>query len=421
MRQSTFDSNSPSQYPSPLRVSPLKKMATYLSLLLLGAGAGVGGVYVLNGSQPQLLGRTQESPSLAQAQESPQTQEESNPLPLTSENFITDVVNMAGPAVVRINASRTVTTQAPEMFNDPMFRRFFGDRVPQMPEQQIQRGTGSGFIINSNGQIITNAHVVDGADRVSVTLKDGRTLEGRVLGSDNLTDIAVIKVEAENLPTVKVGNSNELQVGEWAIAIGNPLGLNNTVTTGIISATDRNSSQIGVGDKRVAFIQTDAAINPGNSGGPLLNDRGEVIGVNTAIIQGAQGIGFAIPINKATQIAEQLIANGKVEHAFLGVQMAEITPELKQDLKAREGLTLNADQGVLIVRVVPNSPAARAGIRPGDIVQSIDGRSITTPTQVQDMVEKTTIGEILPLTVERNGKTQNLDVKVGVLPVDSRE
>jgi serine protease Do len=419
MRQSTFDSNSPSRNTSASPVAPLKKMATYLSLLLLGAGAGVGGVYVLNGAQP--LGRTQEAPALAQERENPQTQTENAPLPLSSENFITDVVNMAGPAVVRINASRTVSTQAPEMFNDPMFRRFFGDRVPQMPEEQIQRGTGSGFIINSNGQIITNAHVIDGADEVSVTLKDGRTLEGRVMGTDPLTDIAVVKVEAENLPTVKIGNSNELQVGEWAIAIGNPLGLNNTVTTGIISATDRNSSQIGVGDKRVAFIQTDAAINPGNSGGPLLNDQGEVIGVNTAIIQGAQGIGFAIPIDKATQIAEELIANGKVEHAFLGVEMAEITPELKQDLKQREGFTLDSDRGVLIIRVVPNSPAARAGLKSGDVVQEINGQSITNPTQVQNTVEKTAIGQELPLTVERDGKTLNLDVKVGVLPVESRE
>lgn len=418
MRQSTFDSNSSSKYSAASRVSPMKKMATYLSLILLGAGAGIGGVYVFNNSQ--LTERTQQAPALAQESKTPQNQAENAPLSLTSENFITDVVNMAGPAVVRINASRTVTTQAPEMFNDPFFRQFFGDRVPQMPEKQIERGTGSGFIINSNGQIITNAHVIDGADEVTVTLKDGRTLKGRVLGTDALTDIAVVKVEAENLPTVKIGNSDRMKVGEWAIAIGNPLGLDNTVTTGIISATDRNSSQIGVGDKRVAFLQTDAAINPGNSGGPLLNDQGEVIGVNTAIIQGAQGIGFAIPINKAQQIAQELIANGKVEHAFLGVQMAEITPELKQTLKESKGLTIDADKGILIVGVVPNSPAARAGIKAGDIVQAINDRPISTPTQVQDVVEKTEIGEALPLTVERNGKTLNLNVKVGLLPVANK-
>jgi serine protease Do len=408
MRQSTLDSQSLSKSSS----SPLKKMAAYLSLMLLGAGAGIGGVYYLGNSES--LTRTPQTSALAQNNEQPSN----NVVPdiATPTNFVTDVVNRVGPAVVRINASRTVATRTPEMFNDPFFRNFFGSQVPSVPDRQIQRGLGSGFIMSADGQIITNAHVIDGADEVSVTLKDGRTYKGRVLGADPVTDVAVVKIDAENLPTVRLGNADNLQVGEWAIAIGNPLGLDNTVTTGIVSGTGRNSSQIGVGDKRINFIQTDAAINPGNSGGPLLNARGEVIGVNTAIIQNAQGLGFAIPINRAQQIAEQLIATGKVEHAYLGIQMAQITPELKQALKQEEGLTVEGDKGILIVRVMPNSPADRAGLRAGDVIQTVNGQTVTTPDQIQNAVEKTTVGNALPLTIQRNGETSNLDVKVGVLP-----
>lgn len=198
---------------------------------------------------------------------------------------------------MRIDASKTVTSQTPDVFNDPFFRQFFGSELPTPPGKQIERGTGSGFIIGADGRILTNAHVVDGADTVTVTLKDGRTFKGKVLGEDSVTDVAVVKIQANQLPTVALGKSDQLKLGEWAIAIGNPLGLDNTVTTGIISATGRSSSAVGVPDQRVSFIQTDAAINPGNSGGPLLNQRGEVIGMNTAIIQGAQGLGFAIPID----------------------------------------------------------------------------------------------------------------------------
>ncbi|MCU0538165.1 MAG: trypsin-like peptidase domain-containing protein [Hydrococcus sp. Prado102] len=408
MRQSTFDSET---LPKP-STSPIKKMAAYLSLMLLGAGVGIGGVYFVG--NPQNLTRSPQTSALAQNNEKPSNNVA--PAIATPTNFVTDVVNRVGPAVVRINASRTVNMQAPEMFNDSFFRNFFGSQIPSTPNRQVQRGLGSGFILSANGEIITNAHVVDGADEVSVTLKDGRTYKGRVMGADPVTDVAVVKIDAENLPTVQLGNADNLQVGEWAIAIGNPLGLDNTVTTGIVSGTGRNSSQIGVGDKRINFIQTDAAINPGNSGGPLLNARGEVIGVNTAIIQNAQGLGFAIPINRAQQIAEQLIATGRVEHAYLGIQMAQITPELEQALKEEEGLTVEGDKGILIVKVIPNSPADRAGLRAGDIIQSIDGQSINTPDQVQDAVEKTAVGNALPLTIQRNGETANLDVRVGVLP-----
>jgi len=225
-------------------------------------------------------------------------------------NFIAAAAERVGPAVVRIDSSRTVSARLPDMLN----RRFFGAPSTEPAPRRVEEGTGSGFIIDSNGLILTNAHVIDGADRVTVTLKDGRSFEGSVLGEDPVTDVAVVRIQAASLPKVAVGNSEALRPGEWAIAIGNPLGLDNTVTAGIISATGRTSNQIGVADRRVGFIQTDAAINPGNSGGPLLNEQGEVIGMNTAIIGGAQGLGFAIPIATAQRIANQLISTGRVEH-----------------------------------------------------------------------------------------------------------
>ena len=230
------------------------------------------------------------------------------PAPVAS-NFIAVAVKQVGPAVVRIDAVRSFSPINPDTFKNPFFRHFFGNQNPphERPEQ-VEQGTGSGFIISTSGHILTNAHVVDGATTVQVTLRDGRTFEGQVVGIDSVTDVAAVKVKADNLPAVRLGNSLRLSPGQWAIAIGNPLGLDNTVTAGIISATGRTSNQVGIPDKRVQFIQTDAAINPGNSGGPLLNDRGEVIGMNTAIRANAQGLGFAIPIETAKRIADQLFA-----------------------------------------------------------------------------------------------------------------
>ena len=341
----------------------------------------------------------------------------------TDPNFVVTAVQKVGPAVVRINAARRVSSQAPEGFDDPMMRRFFGSRPSAPPSTRVERGTGSGFIINSNGQILTNAHVVNGADTVSVTLKDGRSFEGEVLGEDPVTDVAVIKIQANNLPTVALGNSDVLQPGEWVIAIGNPLGLNNTVTAGIISATDRSSSDIGVSDKRVGFIQTDTAINPGNSGGPLLNARGEVIGMNTAIISGAQGLGFAIPINTVQGIAQQLISKGKVEHPYLGVQMVTLTPEIKQQLEIESDgrIRVAADRGILLIRVVRGSPAAEAGLRAGDIIQSINNQPVTTTEEVQRLVERSTVGSQLQIQVQRNQQSTQVAVRLEPLPVQNEE
>jgi len=213
---------------------------------------------------------------------------------------------------------------------------------------------------------------------VKVTLKDGRTFQGKVMGTDPVTDVAVVKVQSNNLPTVELGDSARLKPGEWAIAIGNPLGLDNTVTAGIISATGRSSSDIGAPNERVNFIQTDVAINPGNSGGPLLNARGQVIGMNTAIIQDARGLGFAIPINTAKTIANQLIATGSVKHPYLGIEMVTLTPDLQKKINddPNSNLTIYHSQGVLVTKVILDSPAAKAGLRSGDAIEQIDGQRI---------------------------------------------
>ncbi|MCL1466057.1 HhoA/HhoB/HtrA family serine endopeptidase [Argonema galeatum] len=395
-----------------------EKPVTYVSLVLLGASVAFAGSYL--GSQNKVSSQPSVSaPPVSAPSVTPISPNLNAKLPLTADtNFITDVVDRVGPAVVRIDSSRTVTNQIPQVFNDPFGRQFRGRQSPTPPQKQVERGTGSGFIINSDGQVLTNAHVVDGADTVTVTLKDGRNFKGKVLGTDPVTDVAVVKIQASNLPAVRIGDSDKLKPGEWAIAIGNPLGLDNTVTTGIISATGRTSSQVGVPDKRVSFIQTDAAINPGNSGGPLLNASGEVIGMNTAIIQGAQGIGFAIPINTAQRIATQLVAQGKVEHPFLGVQMVDLTAEIKQRINSNpnSGLTVEGDKGVLIVKVMPNSPAAKAGLRAGDVIQKVGDRSVTESSTVQQAVENSQVGANLQLEVRRNGQNVSLTVQPGAFP-----
>lgn len=277
---------------------------------------------------------------------------------------------------------------------------------------------GSGFITTADGQIITNAHVVAGADRVQVTLKDGRTFTGEVIGADSVTDIAVIKIDANNLPTVRLSDSEQIQPGEWAIAIGNPLGLDSTVTAGIISATGRSSREVGVPDKRVEFIQTDAAINPGNSGGPLLNLNGEVIGVNTAIIQGAQGLGFAIPINTVDRISAELIQNGRVEHAYLGIQMVTLSPQMKENINSNPNspFTVEETEGVLIARVMQNSPAAQAGLRAGDVIVAVEGQPVQDGAAVQQAVEQSRVGQNLSMTLRREGREQTLNVRPGNMP-----
>ncbi len=327
-------------------------------------------------------------------------------------SFITRAVERSEEAVVQVNVSRNLGGNIPDIF-----RPFAGGPMGASPGRVLQ-GLGSGFVINSDGLILTNAHVVSQADRVTVTLQDGRILEGEVLGADPVTDVAVIQVQAENLPVVTVGNSDKVRQGQWAIAIGNPLGLQETVTVGVISGTERSSMAIGVPDKQVGFLQTDAAINPGNSGGPLLNSKGEVIGVNTAIIGGAQGLGFAIPINTAEAIAEQLIAEGKVEHPYIGVQMVALNPTIAQQINQSPNTNIRVEQeeGILVLDVARGAPAAKAGLRSGDVIQAINGQPIHEAPEIQRIINEAGVGGKVEMNVARGDRTVALTVKPETLP-----
>ena len=391
----------------------LKQLAVYISLLVIGGGAGLlGSRYFMpqNRSFQELRNVTvvpseTAVPNMGRGQIGVAVGD--------NINFIAAAVQRTGPAVVRINATRKVANPISDALKNPLLRRFFGEDEQPIPQERIERGTGSGFILSEDGRLITNAHVVADTDTVQVTLKDGRTLEGKVMGVDSVTDVAVVKIPADKLPTVKLGNSQGLVPGQWAIAIGNPLGLDNTVTIGIISATDRTSTQVGVPDKRVSFIQTDAAINPGNSGGPLLNAQGEVIGINTAIRADAKGLGFAIPIDIAARIANELFTKGHAEHPFLGIEMVDLSPTKKQQINQENNLNLKQDTGIAIKQVLERSPAKQAGLSPGDIVQKINGRQVLTAAQLQKLVDSSSIGDILEIEVNRDGKNQNLKVHLG--------
>jgi S1-C subfamily serine protease len=329
-----------------------------------------------------------------------------------SSSFVAAAVRKVGAAVVRIDTEKTVSQKVDPALEDFMFG------MPMQPQQQKMRGQGSGFIIDSQGILLTNAHVVNEADRVTVTLKDGRTFDGKVQGVDPVTDLAVVKISgAKDLPVAALGNSNDVQVGDWAIAVGNPLGLDNTVTLGIVSTLKRSSATIGMGDKRLEFIQTDAAINPGNSGGPLLNGQGEVIGINTAIRADATGIGFAIPIDKAKTISMQLAKGEKVSHPYLGIQMATVTPQLAIENNSDPNSAFRVPEvnGVLVVRVLPNTAAASAGMRRGDVILDVDGTPVASSEELQNLVENSQVSKRLNLTIERRGKSKQILIKPGEL------
>ena len=310
------------------------------------------------------------------------------------------------PAVVNISTSKTVTQRAMPQFGpgspfDDFFNHFFNG-MPNQPRHQ--RSLGSGFIISNDGYILTNDHVVDGADEIKVKLSDGRTFPATVKGVDSKLDLALIKVEAEgNLPTVSLGDSDKLQVGEWVMAIGNPFGLEQTVTAGIVSAKGR---VIGAGPYD-DFIQTDASINPGNSGGPLFNADGQVVGINTAIIAGGQGIGFAIPVNSVTAILDQLRTSGKVTRGWLGVAIQQMTPELAKSFG------LDKEHGALVTEVTKNSPAEKAGLQRGDVILSFDGHEIKDMRDLPRLVAATPVNQTVKMQILRDGKTRDIRLVVG--------
>lgn len=395
-----------------------KDLSRSVLLLLVGGSIGLVSSYYMNTQRvrpPELSTPSAIEPPLSTSSTPPANSTTSVPLTSEPHNFIAAAVEKVGASVVRIDASRTVSLGPRRLPRNPT-PPFFGENSP--PKERIEEGTGSGFIISSDGRLITNAHVVEGADRVQVTLRDGRSFDGEVLGVDTVTDIAAIKIDADNLPAVTFGDSESLLPGQWAIAIGNPLGLDNTVTAGIISATGRSSVQVGIADKRVRFIQTDAAINPGNSGGPLLNDRGEVIGINTAIRADAQGLGFAIPIDTARRIADQLFSTGHAEHPFIGIQMIDLTAANRQEI-AQE-LNVSIDQtlssGVVVIEILQGSPASKSELKVGDVIISVNGTSVTTGSDVQDQVEASTVGESLNFGINRAGNNETVQVQTGAMP-----
>ena len=399
------------------RFLPLRQLGTHAIAVVLSVALTLTAVRVF----PTLwIPKVSSLPNISQVQAAQAAEPNVAVVPpVDTRSFVAAAVNRVGPAVVRIDTDRTIATNAPDpFFDDPFSGGFFGEDIfPRMPKEYHQRGQGSGFIIDGNGIILTNAHVVSGADTVTVTLKDGRTFKGEVRGIDEPSDLAVVKIKGQNLPVAPLGNSSELNVGDWAIALGNPLGLDNTVTLGIVSTLNRSSSQVGIPDKRLDFIQTDAAINPGNSGGPLLNERGEVIGINTAIRADAQGIGFAIPIDKAKAIKDALAKGEKIPHPYIGIRMLSLSPEIAKQFNTdpNSPITVPEINGVLVVQVAPNSPAAAAGLRRADAIVEINGQPVTTAEQLQKVVESSQIGQTLRFKVQRGGQTQQLSVRPGEL------
>jgi len=325
---------------------------------------------------------------------------------LLGADTIEMIVEKAGPAVVKLETTTKVTANQNSPFDDPFFREFFGDSFRAEPRTQISQGLGSGFIISKDGYILTNAHVVAGAEEIKVYLTSSKDpYTAKVVGSDSELDLAVIKIDAgTDLPILKLGDSNSIKVGNWVIAIGNPYGLDHTVTVGVISAKGRPVTIDGNNYKDL--IQTDASINPGNSGGPLLNLNGEVIGINTAINASAQGIGFAISSSTVSQVLDQLLMKGKVVRPWLGVYIQPVTDEIAQYYE------LAKTEGVLISAIQEDSPAEKAGLKRGDIILEYNKKAITTAEELQQAVKDTVIGAKVTLLIHREGATTAVSLTI---------
>ncbi len=315
-------------------------------------------------------------------------------------------VNHAAPAVVNIYTTKVVTERRLTLFDDPIFRHFFNDRFRSIPRQRLETSLGSGVIVSPEGYILTNNHVIEGADQIKISLHDGRTTEARLIGSDPDTDLALLRVDLESLPSITFGDTQPPQVGDVILAIGNPFGVGQTVTMGIVSATNRND--LGISNLE-NFIQTDAAINPGNSGGALVDAHGNLIGINTAIFSktgASHGIGFAIPVATAQHVMEQLVTHGKVRRGWVGVEMQNLTPELA------ESFGLETTHGAIIVGIYRNGPAADAGMVPGDVVTHIDGVPIQRGEEIAHYALNHPPGTTLELRGSRNGRPQRWQVTI---------
>jgi serine protease DegS len=384
-------------------------VSKFLLFLLqtITAGLAAAFLYILL-VQPELL---HHESSIVEVREAAPPPAAASPDPATGQPdrhgpvSYSDAVAAAAPAIVNVHTAKVITRRAHPLLEDPVFRHFFGDRLGK-PRREVQTSLGSGVIISSQGYILTNNHVIDGADEIQVLLSDGRSTSAMVVGVDPETDLAVLRIGLGELPTVVIGNSKDLRVGDVALAIGNPFGVGQTVTFGIISATGRDHLGINTYED---FIQTDAAINPGNSGGALINARGELVGINSAIYSrsgGSQGIGFAIPVNLAKSVMKQIIEQGRVVRGWLGIEAQDLTPQLA------ESFGMGESTGVLIAGVLRDGPADTAGILPGDVVTSIDGKPVADAREAMTIISNKSPDTVIRIGGVRKGQAYVTRAKV---------
>jgi serine protease Do len=378
----------------------MNKKFLYISIVILLVGFLLGGL--------TFYGLSKRAGTLGYLQDTG-TPHVSRNIMETSKAF-SEIARTVSPAVVNIAATKIIQRDKDALFHDPFFDLFNPFDDFGMPKKWKEKSLGSGVIVSPDGYIITNNHVVEKGEEIKVTLFDGKTFKGKLVGADPKTDIAIIQIDASKLPTLTWGDSERLQVGEFVLAIGNPYSLNHTVTMGIISAVGR--ANVGIADYE-DFIQTDAAINPGNSGGPLVNVRGELIGINTAIFSrtgGYQGIGFAVPSNMVRIIMDQLVQRGKVTRGWIGVTIQELTPELSQKFGAQRA------QGALVSDVMKDSPAAKAGMRRGDIILTFNGKVVKDVSNLRNMVAQSKIGNNVTMEILRSGREYSVTVKIIEFP-----
>jgi serine protease DegS len=380
------------------------KQSSFFWFIVKATVAGLAAAFVILLLRPDLLGQPRPIVEITEtAPPAPRPPVNAGPVSYA------DAVEAAAPAVVNVYTTKVVTERASPFYNDPFFRYFFGDRLA--PRQRLESSLGSGVIFNEHGYILTNNHVVEGAAGIEVALRDGRSAEAKLVGTDPESDLAVLKIDLDKLPSITLGSSDQLRVGDVVLAIGNPFGVGQTVTLGIVSATGRDRIGINTYEN---FIQTDAAINPGNSGGALIDAYGNLVGINTAIFSksgGSQGIGFAIPMSIAKDIMGQIIETGQVSRGWLGVEGQDITPQLA------ESFNLQNITGVIIAGIQRTGPAARAGLRPGDIITHINDETVGDGRTLMNQIARIAPGSRIRIKILRGGETLEIQAEVGQRPL----